>query len=259
MVYKGKHKIIDSFITACDYNFLLEKIVRSITTKNTLLISPISSHTLVRMHYDKKLRNVLNNFDYLVPDSQWVRWSIPFLYGKDKSIDDRVYGPELMLKTCNLSQKKSYRIFLYGNTSGVLKALKKKLHDKFLNLKIVGTEESRFRNLSKKEWNTLTEKIKKRNTNIIFISLGSPKQEVFGYKLSKKLAQPVIIIPVGAAFNFISENKAQAPKYLQKIGLEWFFRFLHEPVRLFMRYFVCGLLFLGLVLSQKIYRLNYKE
>ena len=258
-IYKGKYKIIDNLITACDYYFVLSEVDKAIKNKKRLLISPIASHTLVRAHYDKSLKKILDKFNYLVPDSQWVRWSIPFLYGKEKSLKDRVYGPELMLRVLNLSVKKNYRVFLYGNTQAVLIKLKEKLKGRFLNLKLVGEEESKFRDLREKEWKNLVKNIKNSKANIVFIALGSPKQEVFAYELLKKLKKPFVIIPIGAAFDFISGNKLQAPKWMQKIGLEWLFRLSKEPGRLLTRYIFYGIMFVFSVLWQKIRSFSYKE
>lgn len=252
MIYKGKFKIIDNLITACDYDYVLTEITKAIKNKKKLLISPIASHTLVRAHYDENLKKILNKFDYLVPDSQWVRWSTPFLYRKENGLEDRVYGPDLMLKACKLAEKNKCRIFLYGNTKFVLNKLKEKLQDIYPAINIVGEEESKFRELTNDEWKELTKKIINTKSNIIFISLGSPKQEVFSYYLSKYSEIPLVIIPVGAAFDFISGNKIQAPKYLQEIGFEWFFRFLSEPRRLISRYLYYGILFIYLILFQKL-------
>ena len=257
MIHFGKFKIINNEITACDYDYILNEI-NEVTKKNkSLLISPIASHTLVRAYYDKKLKKMLSNFDYLLPDSQWVKRSIWFLY--NIRLKERIYGPDLMLKTCSLSEKKSYKVFLYGNTKKVLKRLKIELLKKFPGLEIGGEIESKFRELTENEWKEITDKLDKSQSNIIFISLGSPKQEIFSYKLSKLLKKPLVIIPVGAAFDFISKNKAQAPRVMQKIGLEWGFRLLSEPTRLLVRYFFYGVLFVFLIFSQKIGNFSYKE
>lgn len=253
MVYKGKYKIIDNFITACDYEFVLSEIKEAIENKEKLLISPIASHTLVRAHYDKKLKKILDKFDYLVPDSQWIRWSILFLYGKDKNLKDRVYGPDLMLKTCKLAEKNGNSVFLYGNTEEVLTKLKEKLMSLFPNLNIAGVEASKFRELTGNEWEKLTNKINKSEGNIIFISLGSPKQEIFSYNLSKMIKKSSVIIPTGAAFDFISGSKPQAPKFVQDVGLEWFYRLLFEIDRLWKRYLVYGIIFILFILSKKAF------
>ncbi len=258
MIYKGKYKIIDNFVTACDYDFVLRELDKAIKNKKSLLISPIASHTLVKAHYDNHLKQTLDRFDYLVPDSQWARWSIPFLYGEDKNLDDRVYGPELMLKACSFLSKKNYRVFLYGNTKKVLEKLKKILVTSFPKLQIAGEEESRFRELTNKEWVKLRKKISSSKTQVVFISLGSPKQEIFGYKLLKKSNKPLIIIPVGAAFDFVSKNKPQAPKLIQQFGFEWLFRLVNEPARLLTRYLIYGTLFAVLVILQRFKKLRSK-
>lgn len=251
MVYKGKYKIIDNLITACDYDFVLSEIDKAIKNKKSLLISPIASHTLVRAHYDKSLKKILDKFDYLVPDSQWVRWSIPFLYGKEKGLKDRVYGPELMLRVCAISERKNYRVFLYGNTQEVLIKLSERLKKDFPKLKITGEEESKFRDLTDREWKSLVKKIENSKAEIVFISLGSPKQEVFSFELSKRIKKTIIC--VGAAFDFISGFKKQAPKWMGDWGMEWFFRLINEPRRLWKRYLINGLLFFILIIKNYIF------
>jgi len=250
MIFLGKFKIIDNDITACDYEYILQKIHEAITKKKKLLISPIASHTLVKAHYDKKLKKILDGFDYLVPDSQWVKRAIWFLYGK--RLKERVYGPKLMLRVCQLAEHKGLRIFLYGNTKLVLDKLEEKLNDLFPRLKIVGKEESKFRPLTEKEEVELIKKVEKVKSQIIFVCLGSPKQEIFSYNLSKKLKSLVIIIPVGAAFDFIAGVKKQAPRWMGEIGFEWLWRLIQEPKKLWRRYLMDGLLFINLILIKKI-------
>jgi len=247
MIFKGRFRIIENKITACDYEFILKKIEEAIKNKKSLLISPLASHTLVRAKYNKNLKRILDGFDYLVPDSQWVRWSLDWLYGV--KLPDRVYGPELMLKICALSEKKSYEIFLYGTTFKTLSFLKINLKKKFSRLKIVDLEQSKFRGLTKNEWRKLVDRIIKSKADIIFVALGSPLQEIFSYKLNtllKKRKAFKIIIPVGAAFDFISRVKKQAPKWMGNFGLEWLFRLLNEP-KLWIRYLIYGFLFLILI------------
>lgn len=250
MTFLGKFKIIDNYITACDYNFLLKKVDEAIKDKKMLLISPIASHTLVKAHYDSNLKEILDNFDYLVPDSQWVKRSIWFLYGE--RLKERVYGPKLMLEICQLAQEKNWKIFLYGNKRIVLEKLKSKLSEKFSLIKIVDAEESKFRKLTKNEFKSLAKKIEKSKGNIIFISIGSPQQEIFAWELTKYLESPKILIPIGAAFEFISGTKKQAPKWIGDLGFEWLFRLICEPRRLWKRYLIDGVLFIFLILKRKL-------
>ena len=258
MIFKGKFKIIENRITACDYEFVLKKIEEAVKNKKSLLISPIASHTLVRAKYNKNLKKILDGFEYLVPDSQWVRWSLDWLYGV--KLPNRVYGPELMLRICELSEKESYKIFLYGTTFKTLSLLEINLKKKFPKLKITGLEPSKFRELTKREWQELVDKIIKSKSEIIFIGLGSPLQEIFSYKLNNLLKRRKffkVIIPVGAAFDFISGVKKQAPKWMGDWGLEWFFRLINET-HLYNRYLIYGIIFLIFMLAQKFFQILKK-
>jgi len=258
MIFKGKFKIIENRITACDYEFVLKKIEEAVKNKKSLLISPIASHTLVRAKYNKNLKKILDGFEYLVPDSQWVRWSLDWLYGV--KLPNRVYGPELMLRICALSEKESYKIFLYGTTFKTLSLLEINLKKKFPKLKITGLEPSKFRELTKREWQELVDKIIKSKSEIIFIGLGSPLQEIFSYKLNNLLKRRKVfkvIIPVGAAFDFISGVKKQAPKWMGDWGLEWFFRLINET-HLYNRYLIYGIIFLIFMLAQKFFQILKK-
>lgn len=252
MIYLGKYRILKNLIVACDYDYLLKQIQKYISRNKNLLISPIASQTLVKSFFDAELNSVLNKFDYLVPDSQWVKKTIKFLYGA--GIQNRVYGPNLMLKVCELSEEKKYKIFLYGNQKVVLKKLKEKLKEKFPKIIVVGSMPSVFRSLTRKDFKEINKKIDKLNTDIVFICLGSPFQEVTSFNLLKnrKSKKGLVIIPVGAAFDFISGVKPQAPLWIQNSGLEWLFRLTREPRRLWKRYLIYGHLFILLIFYQKL-------
>lgn len=252
MMMLGKYKVLQNEIAACDYEYILSEIKKSVG-KYDLLISPIASHTLVLANYNKKLKSILDHFDYLVPDSQWLRYSLFFLYGK--RLKERVYGPKLTLKICETAQMQNYRLFFYGTTEQTLLKLKERIRTLYPQAKIVGSIPSEFRLLSSREKKIILNKVRESYADILFIGLGSPLQEIFSYELSllnKNSGRSLIIIPVGAAFDFISGNKRQAPVRMQEFGLEWLFRFTQEPKRLWKRYLLYGLLFIVLVVWQKV-------
>lgn len=253
MIFKGRFKIIENKIAACDYDFILFEIEKKIKKGQSLLVSPIASHTLVKAKYNKKLKEILDSYNFLVADSQWIRWSLKFLYGL--SLADRVYGPNLMMKILELASKKSYKIMFYGTENETLTRLVSKIKEKLPYLKIVIKEPSLFRDLSDKEWDRLINKILFKKPKIILVSLGSPLQEEFSYELNKRLIKKkfyCVIIPVGAAFDFLSGVKKQAPKWMGDLGLEWLFRLIQEPRRLWRRYLIEGVVFILLILKQKI-------
>jgi len=237
----GKFKLLENEITACDYEFILNKITRAITNKKRLLISPIASQTLVLAKENIKIKTSLDKFDYLVPDSQWVKRTINWLYGIH--LNKRVYGPDLMLQICTFAQKKKWNIYLYGTNTDTLTKLKYKLLHLFPKLSIVKTEPSKYRDLTKKELINLQKSIKKNKADVVFIAIGSPKQELFTTQLTAQGKMDQVFIPVGAAFDFISGVKKQAPSWIGNIGFEWLFRLLQEPRRLYYRYTVTSFRF----------------
>lgn len=260
-MFLGEFKILENKVSACDYEFLLERIKKAIRIKKSLLISPIASYTLTLACFDKKLKIKLAKFNYLVPDSQWVKHSLGFLYGI--KLKSRIYGPELMRRVCNLCQSEKYNVYLYGTNSLTLTKLRKELMILYPKLRIVGALPSRFKELlSKESWN-LVKEIKNKRTDILFVGLGSPIQEKFSTGLLEKFKEldgNIVIIPTGAAFDFLSKNKPQASPWLQNSGFEWLFRFLVEPKRLWKRYLIYGPIFIILIFLQKInYLFNFTD
>lgn len=254
MISLGNFRVLKNNIFACDYEFVLQEILLYTKQKKNLLISPIASQTLVRAYYDKNLQAVLQHFHLLLPDSQWIKRSLYILYGIH--LKKRVYGPDLMLHTCRLAEKHSLKILLYGTDNHTLHALCTQLLHKFPKLKIVGAIPSKFSPLTKHELQDLAGTIAKAQAAIVFIAVGSPLQEKLTYALvqnSKKHVSSATYICIGAAFDFISRNKSQAPLWIQDAGLEWFYRLLHEPTRLWKRYLVFGTIYIFLVLKQRIF------
>jgi hypothetical protein len=256
MINKGRYQILNNYIQACDYDYVLSRISKAINKRENLLISPIASHTLVLTFWNKKLQRILNSYDLLVPDSQWVKRSIYFLYGV--RIKERVYGPQLMIKVCNLALKENYSIGLYGTTEETLLKLRKNLTKRCRELQITFIEPSLFRDLTTKEKLNLVKKIQSTRVQVLFLGLGSPLQEEFAsevVEIGKKRFNKefsLICIPIGAAFDFLAREKKQAPRWMQDVGCEWFYRLLKEPKRLWKRYLIYGLMFIIFVTIQKI-------
>jgi len=252
MINLGKFKILENNITACDYDHILNKIDQAVTYKKKLLISPIASQTLVLSKDNIRLKRILDRFDYLVPDSQWVKWTLDWLYRI--KLRDRVYGPDLMLKTCRLCEEKKWRVYLYGTNISTLIRLKEKLTSLYPRLKIVQTEPSKYRELTINEIKYIQNDILQTKAQVIFVGIGSPKQEILSEKLAKyNHGLKKIIIPVGAAFDFISGVKKQAPKWMGDIGFEWCFRLFHEFRRLNSRYLIHGFDYFIQIYIQKKY------
>ncbi len=154
----------------------------------------------------------------------------------------RVYGPDLMAEVCDAGRTIGLRHFLFGGGPGVAELLKVKLTGRFPELAVVGTYSPPFRDLTADEFARLQGDIVSAQPDIVWVGLSSPKQELFMAKHWPSL-DAGLLIGVGAAFDFHSGRVRQAPRWMQRSGLEWLFRFGTEPRRLWRRYLVQNPLF----------------
>jgi len=248
MVNKGKKNICGVMINAIDYESAVEEIINAALEGKQHSVAALAVHGVMTGVMNRTHRHRLNHLDIVVPDGQPVRWALNLLY-KSK-LADRVYGPELMLRVCKAAADKRLPIYLYGSKPAVLIALKNNLQKKFPHLIIAGASPSRFRRLSPDENKDMISTIHNSKARIIFIGLGCPRQEVWVYENTRNLGIPAIAI--GAAFDFHAGTLKQAPSAMQKMGLEWLFRLLCEPFRLWKRYLFLNPYFVALLLFQII-------
>jgi N-acetylglucosaminyldiphosphoundecaprenol N-acetyl-beta-D-mannosaminyltransferase len=148
---------------------------------------------------------------------------------------ERVYGPDLMLAVFGHFEGKGWKHFFYGGEPGVADELANTMRARFPALQIVGTYSPPFRDLTEVEKAQVTAMINESQADIVWVGISSPKQE-FWMAEHKDRLEGNVLIGVGAAFDFLSGRKRQAPRWMQKTGLEWLFRWLQEPRRLWPRY-----------------------
>lgn len=235
----GKHKVADIEISAVDYEAASARILDAAEARNPLSVSALAVHGVMTGVQDPEHGQRLNALDLVVPDGQPVRWALRLIHGI--SLPDRVYGPELTLRVCAQAERAGLPVYFYGSKTAVLDKLREQLAERFPRLQIVGMEASKFRQLSAEENAETVERIKQSGARIVFVGLGCPRQEVWAYENAKDLSLPVMA--VGAAFDFHAGLLSQAPAWMQARGLEWFYRLLMEPARLWHRYLVLNPLF----------------
>jgi N-acetylglucosaminyldiphosphoundecaprenol N-acetyl-beta-D-mannosaminyltransferase len=175
----------------------------------------------------------------------WLLWQGGFRSA------DRVYGPDLMAALFNHCQQTGYRHFLYGATLETLALLEANLKPKFPALEIVGAHAPPFRPAGAKEDEAVIEMINASAADIIWVGLSTPKQELWMAHHRHRLSAPVLI-GVGAAFDFHAGLVRQAPRWLQRSGLEWAFRTAMEPRRLAQRYLRNNPAFLALLAAERL-------
>jgi N-acetylglucosaminyldiphosphoundecaprenol N-acetyl-beta-D-mannosaminyltransferase len=205
------------------------------------------AHGVMDGRRDPELMKILNESGLTTPDGMSIVWLLK-LYGH-KCVT-RVYGPDLMLAVCQLSGQKGFRQFLYGGDTGVAENLARSLQGRFPGLQINDTYTPPFRPLTAEEDQEVIDRINRSEADIVWIGISTPKQERWMAEHVGKVNAPVLI-GVGAAFDFLSGRKPQAPSWMQRNGMEWLFRFFTEPRRLWRRYFQYPT-FVFLVLSQFI-------
>lgn len=201
-------------------------------TRRNWCISATGAHGMVFSKKNQSFKELLNNFYMNLPDGMPGVW-----VGKIKGakLMTRCYGPDFFARVMNLSSNKEIKHYLCGGAEGVADKLKKTCEEKFNNTNIVGTFCPPFKNVDEYDYKGIAESINHSGTDIVWVGISTPKQEVFAMRLSK-YTNVHFIATVGAAFDFHIGNIKQAPSWIQKIGMEWFFRLFTEPRRLYKRY-----------------------
>jgi len=217
-----------------------DEIHQAIKNRQKGYICVTGVHGVTEAQDEPIFRQILNNAFLVTPDGMPMVWM-----GKLAGDEDiqRVYGPDLMLKVCEEGIEHGTRHFFYGGNDGVAEQLKANLEEKFPGLEVVGTYTPPFRPLNEKENKDLKAMVKKTKPDIVWVGLSTPKQEKF---MSEYLDQldTTLMFGVGAAFDFHAGLVPQAPSWMQTCGLEWLYRLIQEPKRLWKRYLRNNPLFL---------------
>jgi N-acetylglucosaminyldiphosphoundecaprenol N-acetyl-beta-D-mannosaminyltransferase len=223
------------------YDEATEAIVRAAQENVSGVVSCHAVHALITASTDPKLRDMINAFDMVTPDGQPVRWAMNMLHGVN--LTDRVYGPELTVRLCQKAADNGVSIYLYGGSPEVVSRLQENLCKRFPGLVIAGYESPPYRPLTEEEDEAVVEQINNSGAGIVFIGLGCPKQDVFAFEHRDRIHG--VQVCVGAAFDFHADALPMAPAWMQRTGLEWLFRLVQEPRRLWRRYLVTNSTYLA--------------
>jgi N-acetylglucosaminyldiphosphoundecaprenol N-acetyl-beta-D-mannosaminyltransferase len=246
MINYGKYPILGVNVHAVDYEAAVATIVAAARAKQPFAVSALAVHGVMTGFLDPVHARRLNGIDLIVPDGQPVRWALWWLHRQ--KLSDRVYGPNLTLRVAQACAEQGLSLYLYGSKSETLNEFAQNLTRAFPGLQIAGIEPSKFRRLSEVERGELAQRIRASGANAVFLGLGCPRQEVWAYEYRDLLGIP--ILAVGAAFDFHAGTLAQAPEWMQNWGLEWIFRLIQEPRRLWQRYILLNPLYLWNILLQ---------
>lgn len=242
-----------------DYPFdeVVEKIIyhAQFASSPEYVVTP-NAHHLVMLQQDTEFQDIYQNSFLSVPDGVPLLWAAKLLR---TPLNGRVNGTDLFERICKVAADTNLRVFLLGGRSGAADAAAKVLQKRHPKLEIAGfyCPPYGFENNSE-ELAYINEIIQSVSPHVLFVGLGAPKQEKWIYNNHKKLGIP-ISIGIGVSFELVSGMVTRAPKLMQKLGLEWFFRLLIEPRRLYKRYILGNTIFLWLVIKQRLDLLRRPE
>jgi len=226
-------RLLDLQLALTDYDGTLDWIDAAVAAGAREYICVAAVHTLMESREDAALRDAVERAAFTVPDGQPLVWALRAL-GHD--IDARVYGPELMARAMERARRTGQRHYLYGGRDqSALFQLTLRLRSRFPGVRIVGGYAPPFRPLSEAELDAVADEINRTGPDVVWVGIGVPKQEKWMAAMRDRLEAPVLI-GVGAAFDFHAGLVPQAPPWMQRRGLEWAFRLMQEPRRLWRRY-----------------------
>jgi N-acetylglucosaminyldiphosphoundecaprenol N-acetyl-beta-D-mannosaminyltransferase len=205
-------------------------------------------HGVMESQRDPALRSIHNSAWLVVPDGMPLVWLSRAAGHRHVG---RVYGPDLMLEVCAQSVEWGARHYFYGGNEGVPEDLANRLSERFPGLQVAGTFSPPFRSLSEDEDREIVDMVNAQSPDIVWVGLSTPKQERWMAEHVGRLTAPVML-GVGAAFDFHAGLKPQAPRWMQRSGLEWLFRLATEPRRLWRRYLRNNPTFVALIVAQKL-------
>ena len=218
-------------IAAIDMNWLIDYLDRNLKDLFGDYICVSNVHTTVTAYEDKKYRNVQNGGIMAIPDGAPLS-----SLGQKRGFKNmkRITGPSLMEEIFKISSSKGYRHYFYGSTDETLKKMNSVLTATYPGIQIVGMYSPPFRPMTKEEDREIVERINRTKPDFIWVGLGAPKQEIWMARHQGRMNG--LMIGVGAGFDYHAGNIERAPLWMQKSSLEWLYRLLQDPKRLFRRY-----------------------
>ncbi len=206
----------------------------------------VNAGKIIQMQKDLQLRKSVNNSDIINADGQAVVWASKVL---NKPLKERVAGIDLMENLVELAYKNNHKIFLFGAKEEVVKKVVTIYSEKYGKNLIAGYRNGYY---SKDEEASIANDIASSGANMLFVAITSPKKENFLYEFKNELNSVNFIMGVGGSFDVIAGLTKRAPLWMQNSGLEWFYRFIQEPKRMWKRYLVGNSKFIYLVFKEKV-------
>jgi N-acetylglucosaminyldiphosphoundecaprenol N-acetyl-beta-D-mannosaminyltransferase len=230
--FNARVNVLGVGVSAIDMPNAVDRVEEWIQHGKQNYICVTGVHGVMESQRDDELRRIHNASGMTTPDGMPMVWAG---HWAGASWMKRVYGPDLMLAICERAREQGWGSFFYGGREGVPELLAERLAERFPGLKVVGTYSPPFRALTPEEDEALIERINSSEADLVWVGLSTPKQERWMAAHVGRLKAPVLL-GVGAAFDIHAGTLAQAPVWMQRHGLEWLYRLVREPRRLWRRY-----------------------
>ena len=234
-----KYSVLGLGISEIVFNDAISLFLNAAATGQKVRASFCTVNNVVTAKQDPVLRQQMGSSQIAAPDGMPLVW-LGRLRGRKV---ERVCGPDLLPALCDQSRQFGYRHFFYGGAEGVAEQLSQCLQQRFPGLQVAGTYTPPFRPLTPEEDEEIITKINQAKPDFVWVGLSTPKQDEWIATHQAKLDVPNLLA-VGAAFDFHSGNLRRAPRWIQQIGLEWLFRMMREPRRLWRRYLLGNTMFI---------------
>lgn len=231
-------KVIGVFIDAISWDECIDRILTWAAERQPRIVCLCNVHSAVTANDDPRLFSALACSDMVLPDGSPVAWT---LRRAGWSSQPRIAGPDLMERLCQSAQAAGSKVFFFGSSESTLNRLSTNLKKKFPKLCVVGELSPLYGSWSPSEEEAYIRAINSSGAHLIFVGLGCPKQEIWMAKARDKVAG--VMLGVGAGFDFHAGVVPRAPAFMQKVGLEWLYRLVREPRRLWRRYLYTNIQF----------------
>jgi N-acetylglucosaminyldiphosphoundecaprenol N-acetyl-beta-D-mannosaminyltransferase len=227
----GERAILGTTVDVTSYDDAVERIAGWVGERRGRMVCVCSVHPVMVAADDPTFAAVMQGADLVTPDGMPLVWALRLLGAAEAT---RVYGPDLTLSVCAWAAANGVAVGFYGSTTTVVERLTANLERRFPALQIGYQQSPPFRRLTEKERDTEIRAIRESGVRILFVGLGCPKQERWMAERRDEL--DVVMLGVGAAFGYLAGTLRRPPAWMQRAGLEWLFRLLIEPRRLWRRY-----------------------
>ncbi|HEX6233933.1 MAG TPA: WecB/TagA/CpsF family glycosyltransferase [Jiangellaceae bacterium] len=235
-------------ISVTDYSQACAAIMDAARARRSYAVSALATHGLTEAARDGQLGELVNSIELVTPDGQPVRWAMNMLHGT--GLSERVYGPDLVAAVCAAAAVEGMSVYLFGSTAETCRAVAEELPRRNPGLRIAGVQPDRFREATADEDAADVGRILASGADIVLVGRGCPRQE--RWVAQHRGLIPIPMLAVGAAFDYIAGNITRPPRWMQRAGLEWLFRLIQEPRRLFRRYLVHNSLFVLMLAREMV-------